>query len=235
MNLTLAITTYNRHEMLLESFANVVDDKRIDEIIIMDDHSEDKYWNKIKDLGAFNHKIKVTRQLFNRGMSENKRDAIACSKNQWVIIFDSDNIIRPDYLDAIELRTARHNGEMFLNNIYCPSFAKPHFDYRKYENKNYSAIEVVKVLSEPEFSCLINTCNYVVHRDSYLSVWQENKEMKASDTIWFNYLWLKAGKSFFVVPGMHYYHRVHKDSGFIQDCDFNMKKAEEIKKLIRQL
>lgn len=90
-------------------------------------------------------------------------------------------------------------------------------------------------LNDPLCNCLFNTCNYVVHRDSYISIWEENKEMKGSDTIWFNYLWLKAGKSFFVVPGMHYQHRVHNGSGFMQDVDYNMTKAEEIKQLIMNL
>lgn len=228
--LTLAITNYNRYEMLLESFANVIDDKRIDEILIMDDHSEDKYWNKIKDLDKSNPKIKVVRQLFNRGMSENKRDAIACAKNEWVIIFDSDNVIKTNYIDAFfKVTPAPHV-------IYCPSFARPHFDYRKYaENIYFKSSSFQLLLQEVEFSCLLNTCNYVVNRDAYLSVWEENKEMKSTDTIWFNYLWLKAGNAFYVVRGMEYEHRVHKGSGFLEEVDYNMQKSEEVKKLIKNL
>lgn len=59
--------------------------------------------------------------------------------------------------------------------------------------------------------------------------------MKATDTIWFSYLWLKSGRLMFIVKDMHYFHRVHKDSGFLQEVDYNMKKAEEIKKMIMEL
>lgn len=231
MKLTLAITVFNRYDLLLESFANVIDDPRIDEILICDDHSKEEYWNKIKELPKFNPKIKVVRQLENRGMLVNKRDAIFNSKNEWVIIFDSDNVIGKDYLDAFE---ESFQIQFMGSIIYCPSFAKPNFDYRKYENQLYHKTKKPP-LEDPMCNCLFNTANYIVNREEYLNVWRENKEMVASDTIWMNYLWMKSGRTFAIVPNMHYFHRVHKDSGFMQDCDYNMKKAEEIKKIIMEL
>lgn len=233
MVLTLAITVYNRWEFLLESFANVIDDDRIDEILIMDDCSSDEYWKKIKELPKFNQKIKVCRQLRNRGMSVNKKDAIFNSKNEWVILGDSDNKFDKDYLDALE-SDWKLPGQPCNIWIYAPSFAKPNFDYRVFEGKVFSLIELPD-LNDSMCNCLFNTCNYVVNRNEYLSTWHENVQMKASDTIWFNYLWLKQGKGFFVVPNMHYFHRVHNGSGFMQEVDYNMKKADEIKKLIMEL
>lgn len=231
MKLTLAITTYNRYEMLLESFAQVIDDPRIDEILIMDDHSKDEYWNKIKELPKFNDKIKVVRQLENRGMSVNKRDAIFNAKNEWVIIFDSDNVIGKDYLDALEVE---HNEGFLTGAIYCPSFAKPNFDYRKFVGNPISRSSLPD-MNDSAANCFFNTCNYVVKKSDYLRIWKENPEMKGSDTIWFNYLFLLKQGFFIVVPNMHYFHRVHKDSGFLQDVDYNMRKGEEIKKLIMSL
>lgn len=233
MKLTLAITVYNRYEMLLESFAQVIDDPRIDEVLIMDDCSKDEYWNKIKELPKFNDKIKVVRQLENRGMSVNKRDAIFNAKNEWVILFDSDNVIGKDYLDALE----KVFHTVAPGMIFCPSFAKPSFDYRAYSGNfiNYSNVGSKLKTGEPMISCFFNTCNYCVNREWYLNIWEENAEIKASDTIYFNYLWLKAGRMFMIVPDMHYTHRVHKESGFLQDADYNMKKGEEIKKLIMAL
>lgn len=243
MKLTLAITVYNRYEMLLESFANVIDDPRIDEILIMDDCSEPEYWNKIKELPKFNPKIKVVRQLENRGMSVNKRDAVFNSSNEWVIIGDSDNIFGKKYIDSF---CNVIDPDFILNGnklpytwnrfIFCPSFAKPNFDYQQFQGQQFgTGMMDAKIPTDPLFFTLLNTCNYVVNREKYLIVWKENPEMKGSDTIWFNYLWLKAGGCLAIVPGMHYEHRVHPGSGFLQDADYNMKKAEEIKKLIMQL
>lgn len=237
MKLTLAITVWNRYEMLLESFANVIDDPRIDEILIMDDASAPEYWNKIKELPKFNPKIKVVRQLVNYGMSRNKRDAVFHSKNDWIILFDSDNIIGKDYLDALEVEEKR-DGRLISTFIYCPSFAKPNFDYRKFEPVSIWWRTIREILSQndPMFNCFLNTCNYVVNREQYLRVWRSNSQMKGSDTIWHNYNHLITdGGLFRVVPGMHYEHRVHRESGFLQDVDYNMKKGEEIKKLIMEL
>lgn len=228
MKLTLAITVFNRYEMLLESFTGLIDDPRIDEILIMDDASEDKYWKKIEQLPKFNPKIKVCRQFENRGMSINKRDAIFNSKNEWVIIADSDNVFKKNYVDAL-LRVPK----LAPHIIYCPSFAAPNFDYRKYQGNIYfKSSSFQLLLQETEFSCLMNTCNYVVNREAYIKCFEENKEMIASDTIWFNYLWLKAGNAFYVVPDMEYTHRVHKGSGFLEQIEYNMTQADKVKKLI---
>lgn len=233
MKITLAITVFNRYELLLESFSQIISDPRIDEVLIMDDCSKDEYWNKIKELPKFNDKIKVVRQLENRGMSVNKRDAIFNARNEWVLIGDSDNVFEKDYLDALQNNWDKHKiPNRFW--IYSPSFAKPTFDYRKFEDYVFNLDDLPK-LNDPSCNCLFNTCNFVVNREEYLKVWQENKEMRASDTIWMNYLWLKSGNCFYVVPGMHYFHRVHEGSGFMEDAAYNMNKAEEIKKKILAL
>lgn len=228
MTFTLAITVYNRYELLLESFAEVVNDPRIDEILIVDDCSKASYWNRIRDLDKFNPKIRVIRQAENRGMMMNKRDAIGYAKNEWVIIFDSDNIIKPDYLDAIP-------GELFKPFIYAPDFAWPSFDYRKFDGQEITAVNAAEFVADPVGNMCLNTCNYLVNRDEYLKAYVHWPHMKGTDTIAFAYHWLKAGNAFYITPGMTYFHRVHKESGFMEHAAYNMKRAAEIKTLIERL
>lgn len=233
--LSLAITTFNRYEMTVESFAQVIDDPRIDDIVILDDCSTDDSYQKLVAHFKDNKKVRVIRQASNRGMGLNKRDAIALSMNEWVIIWDSDNVLGVDYLNALEAQWKR-DGYPHLREfcIYCPSFAKPNFDYRKFQAYTFGAMQPVPV-NDKMGNCLMNTCNYVVNRNEYLKVYEHNTEMKGTDTIWFNYLWLKAGKTFYVVPGMEYLHRVHDGSGFLADVDYNMRKSEEVRRLIMAL
>lgn len=233
MILSLAITTMNRFEMTIESFAQVIDDPRIDDIVILDDCSTDGSYEKLRDYFKGNEKVRVIRQAQNRGMSLNKRDAIALSKNEWALIFDSDNILGKDYLDALE-RQIYKEGSFHQFCIYLPSFAKPNFDYRKYSCRTYGVMQSPPVHEEAA-NCMMNTCNYVVNRNEYLRVYRHNPEMKGTDTIWFNYLWLKSANSFYVVPEMEYIHRVHEGSGFMSDVDYNMKQSEKIKKMILAL
>ena len=230
MNLSLCITTFNRFELLKESYAQVIDDPRISEIIIVDDCStEPGIKENVNSLAG--GKVRVFHQAQNRGMSRNKADAISYASNEWCIIFDSDNIIGTDYLDAIP-------KELSSGTIYCPSFAKPEFNYTRYSDLEPPIFNISNAcfhIGNDAFNCCMNTCNYLVHRDTYLKTYQYNPAHIASDTIWHAFNHLKAGGSFYIVPGMHYYHRVHKGSGFLQEVDHNMRMQAEVRKMIMEL
>lgn len=251
MNLSLCLTTFNRFGLLKESFAQVIDDSRIDDIVILDDASTDGSYEKLAEHYKCISKVRVIRQAQNRGMSRNKRDAIAYASNPWVIIFDSDNIIGPDYLDAFYEVAIDGDALNEFNKIrpiekfiFCPDFATPEFDYREFKMGNdgigmragiYGARESAYEIKNDSFNCLMNTCNYIVNRDFYLKTYRHNPAHIASDTIWHNYNHLKAGGHFVVVPGMQYYHRVHKGSGFLQGVDHNMRMQAEVRKMIMGL
>lgn len=244
MKLSLCITTYNRYEMTIESFAQVIDDPRIDQIIIMDDASTDGSCEKLASYFQHNPKVNVIKKVINQGMSLNKRDAISHAGNEWVIVFDSDNIIGPGYLDAFykDINLPSQFSNKYIDHIiFCPDFAKPNFDYRAFSAKKpptyglYDAKDAARCIIDSRFNCLMNTCNYIVNRDYYLKTYQHNPEHKASDTIWHNYNHLKSGGIFRVVKDMQYEHRVHKGSGFMEDVQYNMTKSEEVRKLIQQL
>lgn len=225
---SLAITTHNRTQLLFESFAKILEDERIDEIIIVDDCSDIDIFYEISAWLKDIKKIKLFRQAQNRGMGKNKADAISYSSNEWVIIFDSDNIIDSTYLDAIPLNLNPHI-------IYCPDFAKPSFDYRKYSGHEINMINLKQYASDKVFNMLMNTCNYLVNRDEYLNVYRENIKIKGTDTKWMNYLWLKAGGSFKVLKDCSYFHRVHSGSGFMADVYYNMEMDKELTGLIKAL
>jgi glycosyltransferase involved in cell wall biosynthesis len=227
--LSLCLTNYNRYEMLIESFEHVLHDDRISEVIISDDHSDLTIYNKLLDRFKNEPKVKISRNPFNLGMSRNKKRAIELASNEWCILFDSDNVIKPDYLDAILIMV------LFDHAIYCPEAALPEFDYRFFAGQTINRKNIHSYLQRPMFDCLLNTCNYVVNREKYLEVYQHDPKIKASDTIHFNYLWLKSGGSFYVVPEMKYFHRVHKGSGFLADTQYNLRQAEQTKNLIMQL
>lgn len=228
MNLTFAVTVYNRYEMLLESFAGIIDDPRIDEVLIMDDASDEKYWQKIEQLPKFNRKIKVIRQLQNRKMQQNKADAISYSKNDWVIIFDSDNQMDKTYLDALP-------SELFADTIYMPDFAKPQFSFKEYSGLLFNKSNVKSFIHNPSFNVLLNCCNYVVNKHEYLKAYKYNPDIDGADTINMAKNWLLAGNNFFVVPSMEYYHKIHDGSQFMKGIDKNMADAQIIRKEISRL
>ena len=225
---SLAITTYNRATWTIESFAQVLDDPRILEVVIMDDASTDGSFHELHKTFRLHDKVILVQQIRNRGMSWNKFSAVSRCTNSWVILFDSDNIIDKAYLDAIP-------EKLDSKTIYCPSFARPQFDYTAFSGFRFNKDNIKDRIEEPFFEQLLNTSNYLVPRDKYCRVYQEDSSVKGSDTVYFAHLWLKAGNWFEVIPGMEYFHRVGAHSGWLKDAAYNIERGIQTLKEIKAL
>ncbi len=227
---SLAITNWNRDEMLMESFAQVLNDERITEIVILDDHSDNEIYESVKSkLEPLKPKVKLFRNPINIGMALAKRKAISLCENDWVIIFDSDNRLNIDYVDSVA------KLPLSKNVIYMPEWAMPTFDYRQYRGIIFDRDNIKEFLNRPMFSALLNTCNYVVHKETYLYNYEHNKEVHQTDTIWHLYSHMRRDGQFFVVLGMNYMHRTHSGSGWLSEAAYNTVKGNEILELIRAL
>lgn len=207
--ISLCLTNYNRTDLLFESFAQVIDDDRISEIVIVDDCSNADVWNavcvKVGELNNLYPKIRLYRNDKNLGCYHNKREAVSKASNEWVILLDSDNIIDKKYLDTSFL----HNGEDWnCKYIFQPIFAKPHFDFTKYATELIDHTNVYSFAHEPTFTTALNAMNYFVNRDEFLRVFEDRPEPWTADSILINYNWLKAGNSIYFCPGLEYYHRI---------------------------
>lgn len=209
--ISLCITTYNRTDLLYESFNQVLNDDRISEIVIVDDRSTDEVWGTIFwQLNAV-PKVKLFRNDKNLDCYKNKREAISKASNEWAIILDSDNIITRDYLDRTE---SLIQSGLNQKTIYQPSFAKPNFNFTHYEGLLVNRHNVGKYMGEAMFQTMLNAMNYFVHRDEFLKVWDGSVNPVTSDSIFQNYNWLNAGNSIYIVPELHYEHRVHNGSHY---------------------
>jgi glycosyltransferase involved in cell wall biosynthesis len=208
----------------------VIDDSRIDDILILDDASTDGSFEKLVDHYKDIQKVRVIRQAQNRGMSVSKRDAIALSYCSTVIIFDSDNKLGKDYLDALQAV-----GVFKENTLYLPVAANPNFDYRKFSGLTITANNIGKYMRDEMFRCALNTCNCLVNRDYYTKAFVEDPKIGCADTINHIYNHLKIGGELYFVPDMEYFHLVGPQSGFLENVDYNIRKAKEIERKIIQL
>jgi len=228
--ITLALTHFNREAMLLESFAQVIDDPRIGEVVISDDASTDGSYERLVERFQ-GSKVKVYQNPTNLDCYRNKAEAIRLCTSDWVILLDSDNIIGKDYLDVLFSLPSWDKDV-----IYCPDFAMPHFSYVHWGGKmidrhNVSSLMgcpspcrvmtrrgmVTKMVLDPissRFRCLLNTANYFLHRDSYLEVWEGGVNPHTADSIYMSFLWFRSGRRYYVVPGLRYIHRIHPMSHY---------------------
>jgi len=210
-------------------------DKRIKEIVIVDDCSND--YNKLKDYikSLNNNKIKLYRNKKNLGVFNNKIEAVKKATLDWVVLIDSDNYINKQFIDAI------FNEKWEKDIIYCPSFARPKFDFRHLINQIVS-LENIKSFLEQRRRILnknrifFNTCNYFFNRLEYLKILKDinvfrfdlllpnyvdiidrdQEEVKkihdAIDTAIVNKLWLFNNKKFKIVENMEYIHTIDSTS-----------------------
>lgn len=207
--ISICIPTWERTDMLFESFNKVKDNDNVSEIVIVDDNSSVEVWDEISKRAKGNEKIKMFRNEKNLDCYRNKRRAIELSSNDWIIILDSDNIIDFSYLYHIfQLQ------EWKSNTIYAPSFAEPNFNYKQFEGLTITKSNVARYIKEPMFMTLLNTFNFFINRNEYLKIWDGSVDPVTSDSEYFNYCWLNAGNKIYVVPDLQYKHRVHDNSHF---------------------
>jgi glycosyltransferase involved in cell wall biosynthesis len=234
MKISLAITTYLRYDLTVESFKHVINDDRVSDILVLDDASTDGSFEKLVKHFSGHPKVKVTRQAQNRGMSISKRDAIALADGPWVIIFDSDNKLGSDYLDAICTQWML-SGELRPDTIYLPVQAAPRFNYEKFSGLTITKENVNDYMHDAMFRCALNTCNCLVNQNFYLKTFKPDLSIGCADTINHIYNHLSANGKLYFVTGMKYFHLVGPQSGFLENVDYNMKKAKEIENKIMAL
>jgi glycosyltransferase involved in cell wall biosynthesis len=232
MKISLCITNYNRNAYLFKSFEQVLNDDRISEIVIVDDCSDLELYNRIEERCKYMNKVKLFRNEKNLGCYENKKVAVSKASEEYVIIFDSDNVIDTSYIDKI------YSVEWNPSTILAPDFAQPVFDYRQYSGVTFNKVNVSQYALKGNFACLINTMNYFVHRDSYVAIWQAKEGIKGADSIYMNYLWLLAGNEINCLDGLHYFHRINAEdktqhgSNYVEFAVDSAPQCDNIERLI---
>lgn len=198
--------------MVVDAFMSVLEDTRIGEVVISDDCSTDGSYALLLKRFEKESKVRVVRNVKNFDCYKNKVLAVTRCKNEWVVLFDSDNTITTSYLDAL-YKLPHWKTDTF----YCPTFAKPHFDYRNLTGMRMNRSNVSSCASLKGFDCALNTANYFVPRRNYVDVWDDSLDPHTSDTIFQAFNWLKAGGQLEFVQGLEYFHRVHEGSHYKQN------------------
>lgn len=207
MKVSLCITNYNRTDLLFESFAQIINDDRISEIVISDDCSNFDLFEAVVEKCKGIEKVQIFRNETNLDCYRNKKKAVELATNEWVILFDSDNILTTPFIDSI-FNQLWHTNPKYRSVAYAPDFARPHFDFRALDGKLIDKTNIASLLDTGNCSTMLNAMNYFVNRAEYLRVWDGSIDPVTSDSIYQNYRWINGGNSIFVVPGLEYEHRV---------------------------
>jgi glycosyltransferase involved in cell wall biosynthesis len=219
--ISIAIPTFQRKEMVIEAFEQVHDDPRVDEVIIVDDASDIDVVKWLKDAELRFSKMDIWNKLNNEGCYQNKFRSVSYAKNEFICLWDSDNIFGTDYLDRI----FEYEWEDKL--ILTPSFLAPHFDFRHYAGITLTKENISEHIDKPSLETLLNAANYFVPKKFYLSCYDKNVEPMTSDSLFMSYQFLKNGGKIHIVEGLTYQHRVHGNSHYQNNVHLTQKGFHE--------
>jgi glycosyltransferase involved in cell wall biosynthesis len=234
--ISLAVTIYNRST--IDSFIKVLNNKLISEIVIVDDFSNPQVFLELKLLVKGIKKVKLYRNNRNLGPLLNKREAISKCTNDWVILLDSDNIIDNSYIDKVAGIDKQEDVLYSPQILYVSEeMVKSRWNYKDFTGLIIDENNVKDYLSKKDFTTLLNTGNYFINRNRYLSVMDQriNETLGINDALYFAYLWLYAGNKIMVVSDLGYVHNVNPDSWYINNYHKCMGVTFEIVEKIKQL
>jgi glycosyltransferase involved in cell wall biosynthesis len=211
--ISIAIPTHaDRQAWYGETINQLHDHEEVSEIVIVDDCTGLDIFAKITNLARVYKKVNLSRNAVIEGAFRNKYIAVSQCREAYVAIMDSDNIFKREYLAAFLESKMRFT-------INCPVKANPYFNYTSLQNIVVTKSNVAVLTENPTFQMMINTGNYIVDRDFYLSALQKpfsagEKAPQCSDVAWAAYHILNAGGTIGFVPGMQYDHLDHPDSTY---------------------
>ena len=224
---SLCIPTMRRWSFLQTNLPRYLSNKYIKEIIICDETGED--YDILMTHYSENPKIKLFKNEQRLGPFLNKLSCMEKATYNWICLMDSDNFADIDYFDALQTFT---NGDLSSNIVYCPSFAKPTFNYTSNQNILISKSNIQTILKSKHKQTLevsFNTGNYCIHKKN-VDIIKTLLQNDASfiniattyfpcDVIFMNYLLLIQNVVFILVPHMHYEHVVHDGSIYSTTCN----------------
>ena len=224
MLISVAIPTYNNARFLKETLNYIITDNRISEIIMVDDCSNDNNKELIQEIIKPISKIKFYQNSKNLGVYPNKIKAVELCKNEWVILLDADNIIEKNYIDVI------FKENLQKDIIYAPEWARTFNNhkmdgyshmliYKEYGNQIIDKKIALGNRNKAKFKCLMNTGNYLLHKNTFLNTMKNKPEYERSmsciDVFYANHKWLKDNKKIKVVKDLQYFHRLHSSSTYM--------------------
>ena len=221
---SLCIPTMRRFNFLKENLPKYLTNPYIKEIVIVDETGED--YELLSQVYKTEPKLRLFKNEVRLGTFLNKIETAKKASCEWICLIDSDNFADLDYFEQFIQYTL---GNPDKDIVYCPSFAKPRFDYRPIQNiimdKSSMSSNIAKYNRNHIFITAFNTGNYIYHKSvldtidmlikSDDEVNRISKTVSGCDVIYLNYLLLKNKYKFVFVPKMEYTHVVHNDSIYL--------------------
>ena len=147
---SICIPAYNMKDYLEKAIISILNQSFQNfEIIIVNDHSNDKTLEVIKKLQLKDDRIKLINHLKNSGVYTSRIDSILASKGKYLILMDSDDIlINPNILEHLFYYNLKYNLDLIeftvISFIEKLTYLTSKRDY--YHFHNFSKV----IISQPQ-------------------------------------------------------------------------------------
>lgn len=212
--ISVAIPHWHRAAFIHQPLWNILNDERIQEIVIVDDgSSEEEFSLLMKNIAKYDQRkvITVHRREKNQGAQFTKMECVEKAKGDWMILLDADNTLFPSCLDRMTSIENPHH-----ETIYCADWAYPYFSFRRFSGERIDFKKMCQLVGNKSNrqSLPLNDGNFLFHRTSYLQQLQGLKQIEygAADVMLVNYVWLSQGGSMQILNQASYLHRLHETS-----------------------
>lgn len=220
-NISVAIPYYNNSSFMEKTLETLINDERINEIVITDDKSSDI--SVLEDILKKKNcsKIKLFENKKNMGCYHNKIATVTKCTNEWCILLDSDNYIEKDYLDILFAINSWEKNTIYIPDIAItfPGIPSKNLDYRKYADQYITKENYINNFNDINFQCLINNCNYFLPckefvlcmKDGFNTYNRNFIDCLDSAVLFTDWICKNRIK---VVKDLKYYHRLHPNSNY---------------------
>lgn len=225
---SVAIPTRNRAARVIATVGSLLRDRRVGEVVVRDDVSEPVDFERLAGaLAPLAPRVRLERNEANLGPYANKVAVVGDCRNDWALLLDSDNRLRPGCLDAFYALPAWAS-----NTLYCPARALPAYDFTALAGAPLDLDAAASLAAGPLrdlMGVFMNTGNYLVPARAYVERLQPHAGRRVEVDVFFaNLHWLAQGGVLFTVPGADYEHDVHEGSWFKQTAAVSKQQARQM-------
>lgn len=99
--ISIIIPTYNRADFLQKTIESYLNQKYVDEILIIDDASTDSTEKVIEELKINHSAIKSLKHDTNKGLAASRIEGIINTKNDYILFGEDDVVLENDYIEKL--------------------------------------------------------------------------------------------------------------------------------------
>ncbi|MHA1380659.1 MAG: glycosyltransferase [Candidatus Helarchaeota archaeon] len=224
LNISFFIPAYNSENTIKEAVESIFDNnfETGDELIIVNDKSEDNTQKVINELKQKYPFIKCFNHIRNKGGAAARNTAVENAKNPILFCLDSDNILAPNSIKRLK-------QFLMYKGLDSACFKELHFFKEKKDNITHKWIFQSKLLKLKDYLSkhIIpgSSGNYMFTKESWIRAEGYPEFAGALDTWGFGLRQIATGSKMLAMSNSHYYHRYGYDSYLIR---FSKKRKKSI-------